>query len=122
MKRFFRQVSLRVFVIPLLKLAIFPSYFLFRNNFKNLKKIQEKKLNTLLDDLQKTEFKNRLDSNGPINYSSFVKVFKPSQYSDWLEFVEREKKGSGSSRRNLFCINLRVEVLIGKSGSLILNL
>ncbi len=93
MKRFFRQLSLRIFVIPLLKLAIFPSYFLFRNNFKNLKRIQEKKLNTLLDGLQKTEFKDRLDPNGPINYSSFVKVFKPSQYNDWLEFVEREKKG-----------------------------
>ena len=93
MKRFFRQASLRFFIVPLLKLAIFPSYFLFRNSLKQLKKIQEKKLYTLLNGLNKTEFKGPLLSNDALNYSSFVKAFKPSDYGDWAPYIDRERKG-----------------------------
>ena len=93
MERFFRQVYLRVFVIPLLKLAIFPSYYLFRNNFKNIKGLQEKKLKTLLEKLKGTEFEDNLRPNDIFNYSSFVTNFNPSQYNDWSEFIERERKG-----------------------------
>ena len=93
MKRFFRQASLRFFIVPLLKLAIFPSYFLFRSNFKRLKKVQEKKLNKLCDGLKQTEFAGKFNSKGQVGYSFFVKAFGPSQYNDWLDFIEREKSG-----------------------------
>tara|TARA_Y100001954_G_scaffold62087_2_gene67610 strand:- start:2293 stop:3882 length:1590 start_codon:yes stop_codon:yes gene_type:complete len=93
MKRFFRQAFLRFFIVPLLKLAIFPSYFLFRSNFKRLKKVQEKKLNKLCDGLKQTEFAGKFNSKGQVGYSFFVKAFGPSQYNDWLDFIEREKSG-----------------------------
>ena len=93
MKRFFRQAYLRCFVIPLLRLAILPSYLLFRSNFRCIKKVQEKKLKKLCDQVKKTEFESRFNSSGHEVYSSFLKAFKPSQYSDWQAFIEREKNG-----------------------------
>ena len=109
MKRIFRLLALRIFTIPLLKLAIFPSYFLFRVNFKQLKKIQLRKLKSLISGLKKTEFV-KSSSVKRSSLSFFTENFKPSQYNDWMPYIEREKSGERVFAEEPFFISPQVKL------------